>query len=148
MRARVFRVHRRVVDWLPSRLPFRGVVAVNIAVTDGSDWAPEVVMVLGVEYSDERVVEANRRERHKPRAVADTHLFCGYELAYERMIGWWTNHEPEPSSLGLLRRTLCTGLAAIVLDLVIVSSPLLALQRNRRTWPKLGCRGHGERLHL
>src|SRR5215471_231324 len=146
--ARVFGVHRRVIDRLPSRLAFRDVIAVNIAVTDGSDRSPEVVMVLGVEHSYERVVEADSRERHKPRAVTDTHLFCGYELAYERVIGWWTDHEPEPCSLGLLRRALCTGLAAIVLELVIVSCPFLARQRNRGIWPELGCRRHGERLHV
>src|SRR5262245_54299078 len=137
MRARVFRVHRRVVDWLPSRLAFRDIVAINIAVTDGSDWAPEVVMVLGVEHGYERVVKGDRRERHKARAVLDTHLFCGYELAYERVIGWWTDHEPEAGGLSLLRRTLCTGLYSIVLDFVVVSCPFLAGERNRRTWPKL-----------
>src|SRR5215467_4671528 len=105
-------------------------------------------MVLGVEHSYERLVEPNRHERHEPSAVADTHLFCGYELAYERMIGWRTDHEPEPGGLRLLRRTLGTGLPAIVLDLVVVGCPLLALQRDRRTWPKLGCLGHGERLHV
>src|SRR4029077_18307826 len=117
MRARVLRVHRRIVDRLPSRFAFRDVVAVNITITDGSDWAPEVVMVLGVEHGYEPVVEANRRERHKPRAVADTHLFGGYELTYEWMIGWWTDHKPEPGGLGLLRRTLCTSLERFALVL-------------------------------
>src|SRR5262249_62248092 len=112
------------------------------------DWPPEVVVVLGVEHSDERLVEANRRERHEPCAVADTHLFCSYELAYERMIGRWADHEPEPRGLSLLRGTLCTGLATIVLDLAVVGCPLRALQRNRRTWPKLVWLGHGERLHV
>src|SRR4029434_603266 len=51
----IFRMHRRVVDRLPGRLAFRGVVAVNIAVTNGSDWAPERVLVLGINYSDTRV---------------------------------------------------------------------------------------------
>src|SRR3954462_9765157 len=51
-------------------------------------------MVLGIEHSYERLVEADRRQRHQPRAVADTHLFRGHELAYERMVGWWTDHEP------------------------------------------------------
>jgi hypothetical protein len=125
-------------DRLPSRLAFRDVVAVNITITDGSDWAPEVVMVLSIEHGYERLVEANRRERHKPRAIADTHLFGGCELTYEWMVGWWTDHEPEPGGLGLLRRTLCTGLAAVVLELVIVSCPFLARQRNRRIRPKLG----------
>src|SRR5262249_43791922 len=103
-------------------------------------------MVLGIEHSYERLVEADRRQRHKPRAVADTHLFCGHELAYERMVGWWTDHEPEPGGLGLLRRTLCTGLAAVVLNLVVVGCPFRALQRNRRSWSKLGWCGHANGL--
>ena len=56
MRARIFRVHWRIVGRLPSCLAFREVIAVNITIPDGSDWAPEVVMVLGVEHSYERVV--------------------------------------------------------------------------------------------
>src|SRR5215831_9997768 len=36
-----------------------------------------------------------------------------HELAYERMVGWWTDHEPQPGGLALLRLTLCTGLAAV-----------------------------------
>ena len=39
-------------------------------------------MVLGVKHSYERLVEANRRQRHKRRAVADIHLFCGYERVH------------------------------------------------------------------
>src|SRR6476620_9836135 len=54
----------------------------------------------------------------------------------------------EPGGLGLLRRTLCTGLAAVVLYLVVVSCPFRALQRNRRSWSKLGWRGHGKWLHV
>src|SRR5271168_876632 len=46
MRARVFRVHWRVVDRLPSRLTISGRVAINIAVANCSDWAPKVVMVF------------------------------------------------------------------------------------------------------
>src|SRR5689334_24491771 len=148
VRAWVFRVHRRVVDWLPSRFTIGGRVVIDIAIANRRDRPPEVVMILGIEHSYERLVEANRCERHKPRAVADTHLFCGYELADERMVSWWTDHEPEPGGLGLLRRTLCTGLAAVLLDLVVVSCPFRALQRNRRSWSKLGCRGHDKWLHV
>ena len=61
MRARVFRVHRRVVDWLPTRLTISGRIAINIAVSNCRDWPPEIVMVLGVEHSDKRLVETNRR---------------------------------------------------------------------------------------
>src|SRR5437870_3419851 len=43
MRARVFRVHRRVVDRLPSSLTVSGRVAINIAIANCRDWPPEVV---------------------------------------------------------------------------------------------------------
>src|SRR3981081_1195106 len=39
MRARIFRVHRRVVDRLPSRLTIGGRIAISIAVTYCRDWA-------------------------------------------------------------------------------------------------------------
>jgi hypothetical protein len=39
-------MYRRVVDRLPRCLAFRRVVAVDVAVTDGGDWAPECVLVL------------------------------------------------------------------------------------------------------
>src|SRR5215471_3189884 len=45
MRARIFRVHRRGGDRLPGCLTFGGWVAIDIAVADGRDRPPEVVMV-------------------------------------------------------------------------------------------------------
>src|SRR5712664_1277593 len=88
----------------------------------------------------ERVVEANRCERHKPCALADIHLFGDYELTYEWMIGWRTDHEPEPGGLGLLRRTLCTSLAAADRDRPVLAhgrsaslSSIHTSARNRQT---------------
>jgi hypothetical protein len=126
MRARVLRVQRRVVERLPSGLTIGIRVAVNVAVANCRDWPPEIVMVLGVEHSDQRIVEANRHERHEPRAVADTHLLCGHELAYERVISLWAGHEPELGSFGLLSRSLATGLSAVVFEVIEVSRPFLA----------------------
>src|SRR6266478_8015266 len=117
MRTRIFRVHRRVVDRLPSRLKVSGWVAIDIAVANRCDRPPKVVMVFGVEHGNERIVEPKRHERHEPGAVDDAHLLCRHELAYERMIGWWTGHEPEPGSLGLLGGSLRTGLSTVVLEL-------------------------------
>src|SRR5215813_4873086 len=148
VRARILRMHRRIIDWLPSRLTVGSRVVVDIAVANSGNRPPKVVMVLGVEHRDQRLVEPNRDQRHEPRAVADIHLLCRHEIAREGVIGWWADHQPKPGDLGLLGRALGTGLAAIVLDLIVVSCPLLAVQRNRRTWPKLGWGGHGERLHL
>src|SRR5260370_1096810 len=143
MRTRIFRVHRRVVDRLPSRLTVSGRVAINIAVANCRYWPPEVVMVFGVEHSYERVVEPNRHERHEPRAVAHTHLLCGHELAHERMIGWRTGQEPEPGGLGLLGRSLLTGLSAIVFELIEVCCPLFALERDRRALAPKSSGGEG-----
>src|SRR5260370_3729736 len=146
MRARVFRVHRCVGDRLAGWLTIGGRVAIDIAVANCRDRPPEVVVVLGVQYSDERVVEAKRHERHEARAVDDTHLLCGHELAYEGVIGGWCTDEPEPCRLGLLGCSLRTVLSAIVLDLIVVCCPLCAVQRNRRRWPKVGSLGYCERL--
>src|SRR5450631_2033585 len=125
MRARVFRMHRRVGDRLPGCLTIGGRVAMDIAVANCGDRPPEVVMILGVQHSDNCVVEPNRHECHKPRAVDDTHLLCDHELAYEGVIRHWSTHEPEPGSLGLLCRSLRADLSTIVLDLVVVCCPLL-----------------------
>src|SRR6516162_10555535 len=62
MRARIFRVHRRVVDRLPGRLAIGARVAVNIAIANWRDWSPDVVMVIGIDRSNYRVVEADRYE--------------------------------------------------------------------------------------
>src|SRR5260370_25415888 len=135
MCARIFRMHRRVVDRLPGHLAICGRVAINIAVANRGDRSPEVVMVLGVKHRHQRVVEPNRHDRHEPRTVADTHLLCCRELTYEGVIGWWPDHEPEPGGLSLLRRPLRTVFPAIAFELVEVCGPLLALQRNRRSVP-------------
>src|SRR5439155_21625989 len=44
----VFRVHRRGENRLPSCLTIGVRVAIDIAVANGRDWPPEVVMVLGI----------------------------------------------------------------------------------------------------
>src|SRR5512143_2974409 len=62
------------------------------------------------------------------------------------MIGYRPSGQPEPRSLRLLGRSLRTLLSAIVLQLIEVCRPFLAVQRNRRTGPKLGWAGHGEWL--
>ena len=101
MRARIFRVHRRGADRLPGCVTISGRVAINIAVANGRNRSPEVVMVLGVQYRDDRVVQANDRERHEARAVCDIHLLCGHELTQEGLIAG-QRVDPEPGGLGLL----------------------------------------------
>src|ERR1700681_3070360 len=137
-------MHRRGGERLPGCLTIGGRVAIDIAVANCRDRPPEVVMVFGVQHSDDRVVESNRLERHEACAVEDTHLLCGHELAHQGLIGQKRTC-PEQCCLGLLGRSLRTDLSAIVLDLVEVCRPLFAVQRNRRLWPKLRWAGHGER---
>jgi hypothetical protein len=43
-------------------------------------------LVLGVQHSDDCVREADRHERHEPRAVDNAHLFCGYKLALVNLL--------------------------------------------------------------
>src|SRR5215470_4795051 len=145
MRARILRMHRRIINWLPSRLTLGSRVVVDITVANSSNRPPKVVMVFGVEHRDQRLVEPNRHQRHEPRAVVDIHLLRRHEIAREGVIGWWADHQPELGDLGLLGRALGTGLAAIVFEFVEVRGPLLARQRYGWVWPKLGSFGHGER---
>src|ERR1700704_6015349 len=85
-----------------ARLPhYRCPVAINIAVANCRDRPPKIVMVFGIQYSDERVVETKRHDCHEACAVDDTHLLYGHELAYEGVIGDWCTDEPEPGRLGL-----------------------------------------------
>src|SRR5262249_7820564 len=130
MRARVFRVHRCGAERLPGRLPLGGRIAIDIAVAYGRDRPPEIEMVLGIQHSDDRVVEADRPERHEPRAVEDAHLLCGRELAYEGVVRYRRADQPEPGRLRLLGRSFRAVLSTIIFDLVVVGSPLLAIERN------------------
>src|SRR5262245_13914757 len=114
MRARILRVHRRVLDRLRSWVTFGSRFAVDVTVANCRDWPPEVVVVLGVEYSDERVVEADCHERHESRAVGDTHLLRGRQLAQKGVIGLRTGHKPESRGFGLLGSSLQTDLSAIL----------------------------------
>ena len=54
---------------------------------------PRILEVF--EYGDQSVVESKRHERHEPRAVANTHLLCRYDLTRKRVICLWSDHEPE-----------------------------------------------------
>ena len=56
--------------------------------------------------------------------------------------------EPEAGVLGLPGRALGAGLAAEILDLVVVGGPLLAVERDRRLRPELRCARECERLHV
>src|SRR5437868_996104 len=59
VRARVFRVHRRIGDRLPSCVTIGGRVAIDIAVANGRDRSPKIVVILGIQYCDDRVGDPN-----------------------------------------------------------------------------------------
>ena len=69
MGAWIFGMHRRVVDRLPGCLAFGGGVAVDIAVADGRDRAPERVLVLGVQDGDHSVRFRGGYHCHESSAV-------------------------------------------------------------------------------
>src|ERR1700722_16779856 len=55
MRAGVFGMHRRGSDWLPSCLALGGRIVVNVAVTNGCDRPPEVVIIFGIQNCEDRI---------------------------------------------------------------------------------------------
>src|ERR1700730_15482267 len=136
-----------VGDRLPGRLTISSRVAVDIAIADGRDRPPEIVMVLGVQHGDGRIRDPDRHQRHEPRAVDDAHLLGDHELACERVISHRRTDEPKAGNLGLLDRSLGTDLSAVLLELVIVGCPLLAIQSNRRGVPEFSALRHGERAY-
>ncbi|HZR03122.1 MAG TPA: hypothetical protein VFA81_08120 [Burkholderiales bacterium] len=71
MRTRIFGVHRRIEQRQPSAVALGGVVAVEIAVTNGANRAPEVVRELGVENGDQRVVRCDGNDRERSCIAGD-----------------------------------------------------------------------------
>ena len=68
VRARVLRMHRRVVDWLPGRFTLGSRVTIYVAVADRSDRSPELIVILGVEQCDRGVCQGYYEKCHEPRA--------------------------------------------------------------------------------
>src|SRR5215510_8351659 len=64
------------------------------------------------------------------------------------MVACWSGDQPEIGILRLPRGSLSAGLATKALDLVVVGSPFLALERNRRLRPELRWLLHREWLHI
>src|SRR5262245_30223947 len=95
MRARIFWMHRRVVDWLPGRVAFGRRIFVDIAVADGGHWAPEIVVVFSVEHRDAGIGGGNGRQRHETRAVDDTHLLRLRQLPHDRIGTLRAGDEPK-----------------------------------------------------
>src|SRR5712691_1540219 len=138
MGTRILRVHRCLGERLPGWLAICSWIAVDVAIANGGDGTPEPVVVLGIQYRDQCIIDRESCDRHKSRALKDVHPLGHRELSQEGMIGDGASHEPEAGSLGLHGRSLWAYLCAIILDLIEVLCPFPALERNRRTRPELG----------
>ena len=132
VRARVLRVHRRVDQRRPAGIGLGGVVAVELAVADGGDRAPEVVGVLGIEHGDQRFVHRLRRGGVEARVAQHVAPGLQRHRAQHAVVDGRQRVVPEARDLGLLRRAARAGLAAQRLDLVEVARPGGAGQRRRR----------------
>ena len=138
----------RIVDGLPRRVELGGRIVIGIAVPDRRDRAPELIVILGIEDGDERVGDRCGDQRHEPCAVDELHLLRSNQLANDGVIADRARDEPELPVLGLARRPLFARLAAQGFDLVVVSRPFRAGQRDRRLRSKLGRARHGKGLHF
>src|SRR6476620_7760461 len=94
-------MHRRVVDWLPRRVELGSRIVVGIAVPDRRARAPELIMILGVEASDERVGDRCGDQRHEPCAVDELHRLRSYRLANDGVVADRPSDQPELRIFGL-----------------------------------------------
>ena len=104
--ARIFGVHRRVVDRLPGGVEFGCRVVVDVAVADRRDRAPEVVVIFRVEYRDIGVGDRGRRQRHEPRAVDERSSSLPQPVGARSDSRLRPGDEPEGRVFGLPRGTL------------------------------------------
>src|SRR5436190_24285089 len=71
MGARILRVHRCLGKRLPCWLAICSWIAVDIGIAYGCDGAPELVVVLGIQYRDQCVIDLDSCDRHKSCALND-----------------------------------------------------------------------------
>jgi len=100
VRTRVFRMHRGVVDRLPSRLRGYRRIAAQIAVSNCGDGPPEVIMILAIHHGDVGVCFRHGDECHKSCAIHDVHFPGHDQLARDRMVGHGSGNQPEPRIFG------------------------------------------------
>src|SRR5215510_16152317 len=137
MRARIFRMHWRVGNRLPSRFAFGRRIVVDIAIANRSDRAPEVVVVLGVEYRNAGIRGSHGYDGHEPRTVDQIHLLSNHDLPSDRIGALRAGDKPETSIFGLSGGTAGAVSRAECLDLIVVLGPFRAFERNRRLCTEL-----------
>ena len=129
--ARILGMHGGLDERRPARIPVGGAVAVEIAVADGGDRAPEIVGVLGVEDRDQAVVHRHRGQREQARVVGDVAAGRARNRARHRPVDGRGRRLPELRHRGLLRRALGAAPRPDRLDLVVVARPGLAGESGR-----------------
>jgi len=140
-------MHRRRIERLPDRITHGGRIVIEIGVADRRHRPPELVVILGVEHGNVGVSQGDREQRHEARAVDEIQVALEDHLARQRVKSLRARHQPELRDLGLLRTASAAGLAAELLDLVIVRRPFTARQRGRWAGAKLRRRRQCERPH-
>ena len=145
---RVVRIGRSVGKGQPCRITGRIRVAVHFSFLDGRDRSPDVVKLLAVPGSDDRVRPGEIRERIQPGAITDPrHMFRGefpegpVELRPKVV-------EPEPGDVRLLGSAGAAGQCTLGLDLVVVGGVASAGQFRRRRCPEPGRAGQHERMKV
>src|SRR5215472_8631901 len=96
------------------------VVAIDVAISDGGNRAPEVESVLGVKYRDVGIRSCHLRKSEQAGILQQRSSRSPGELAEDRVPCSRPRHAPEASYLGLLGGTQRALLSAQVFDFVVV----------------------------
>ncbi len=102
-------MHQGIVDRLPRGVALGAGIVILIAVANGRDRTPELVVILGVEHCNRCVGAGHRGKSHEPRTVDHAHLLCLHHLADDRFRALRPGDEPEAGVLGLPIRPLGAG---------------------------------------
>src|SRR5262249_18331243 len=112
------------------------------------DGPPEAVVVLGVHDSNRGVGLGSRNECEKAGAVGHRHVLVEYDLTFERMRAERACQQPEFCILGLTCGPPAAVLLSEFLNLVVILSPLVAVERDWRRCSKLRRATHDKWLHV
>src|SRR5690349_12180507 len=133
----VFGMQRGDVERLPCRVALRLVIAVDVAVADGSHWPPEQIVPFCFVHRLHCISLGNSQQGHKSRCIDHRHILGYRDLPHPSVVGDRTSRQPEACSFSLLWRAFGAVLLADFLDLVVVTRPSVALEIGRRAWTEL-----------
>src|SRR5215831_1674026 len=123
MGAWILGVHRGVDEREPGGIPLGGVIAVDVTVANRGDWPPEVVVILRVEYGDERIVDRLRGDGKQAGVLRGLSPRRGGDRPHHRKVDQGPDVGPEAGDVRLFRTPLCAVLGAEGLDLVVIARP-------------------------